>query len=152
MVAPEIEHVYGYDSVGMLVDALLGVDVSFPTQMLTDADAQGAAGSLSLIATDASGTPWSRHPMWDSSIVDWSKLLSQGSTIQLVPGLSIGNGAPMPRYDKARGARGYGGIFFLRTADVSTLVRDSYAVLNGLEEALIQAWARVDTATEGTRQ
>lgn len=151
MVAPEIEHVYGYDPIGMLMDALLGVNVSFPTQMLTDADARGAAGSLSLIATDANGTSWSRHPVWDSSIVDWSELLSEGSTIELVPGLSIADGTPMPRYDNASGARGYGGIFFLRTADVTTLVRDSYAVLNGLEDALVQAWARVDSASGGTR-
>ncbi|MDG4792751.1 ATP-grasp domain-containing protein [Micromonospora sp. WMMD1082] len=140
MVAAELEHVFGYEPIGMLVDALLGHDVTFPPRMLTDRDARAAAGSLSLIATDAAGRPWSRDLAWDESKVDWSTILSPGSRIEAVPGLSIPPGTPLPRYDVTSGALGYGGIFFLRTRDAQTLVRDSYAVLDNLEAALAKGW------------
>jgi biotin carboxylase len=142
MVAPEIEHVFGYDAIGMLVDALLGNPVTFPDRMLTDREATAAAGSLSLIATDAAGNPWSQDLVWDSAAVDWSGILSAGTTIEAVPGLSIPDGTPMPRYDLSSGALGYGGIFFLRTTDAATLVRDSHAVLDNLEAALAEGLRR----------
>jgi biotin carboxylase len=142
MVAPEIEQVFGYDVIGTLTDVLLGDPAGFPDRMFTDADAAGAAGSLSLIATDASGRPWRQRPVWDASVVRWDRLLSAGSTARAVPGLTIPDGTPMPEYDSASGARGYGGIFFVRAADAPTLVRDCYAILNGLETELSQGWAR----------
>lgn len=61
MVAPEIEHVYGSDAIGALTEVLRGNEPGFPARMFTDADASGAAGSLSLIATDADGHPWSER-------------------------------------------------------------------------------------------
>jgi biotin carboxylase len=142
MVLPEIEHVYGFDALGALVDILTGGKPSLPPRMFTDAQARGAAGSLSLIATDAHGHPWQQRLVWDSTLVEWDRLLSEGSTIQAAPGLCIADGTLMPEYDPAAGARGYGGIFFLRCADAPTLVRDCHSVLNGLEDALSQGWAR----------
>ncbi|MEV6976023.1 ATP-grasp domain-containing protein [Kitasatospora sp. NPDC093806] len=136
MVTAEIEHVYGYDPIGMLIDSLLGREVEFPERMLTPADARGAAGSLSLIATDSAGTPWGRELVWDPERVDWPALLSPGSRIEAVRGLTVAPGTPMPRYDVAAGVLGYGGIFFLRTADAAALVRDSYSVLDNLESEL----------------
>jgi biotin carboxylase len=136
MVAPEIEHCFGYDPIGMLADALLGRPVRFPEWMLTDRDAKAAAGSLSLIATDAAGNPWSQDLIWDESRVNWHEIVSPQTRIEAVPGLSIPAGTPMPRYDLSAGVLGYGGIFFLRASDAATLVRDCHSVLNNLEAAL----------------
>jgi biotin carboxylase len=147
MVAPEIERVYGYDAIGTLTDVLLGEQADFPVRMFTDADAKGAAGSLSLIATDAAGRSWNQHPVWDQSVVDWSRLLTPGSSARLVPGLSIQDGTTVPAYDSAGGARGYGGIFFVQAADARTLVGDCYSILNGLEQALVEGWARPENAS-----
>jgi biotin carboxylase len=149
MVAPEIEHVFGYEPIGMLIDSLLGLPVKFPERMLTDLDAKGAAGSLSLIATDDAGNPWAEELTWDEDLVDWSGILSPGTRIEAVPGLSITKGTPMPRYDSSSGALGYGGIFFLRTTGADTLVRDSHAVLNNLEAALSKGWREKNAQTEG---
>lgn len=136
MVAPEIEHVYGFDAIGELTEVLLGNEPSFPARMFTGADASGAAGSLSLIAANAAGEPWREALTWDPDAVDWDTLLSPGSRIDVVPGLSISAGTVMPAYDTAGGAWGYGGIFFVRAKDAATLVGDCYSVLNGLEGAL----------------
>lgn len=136
MVAPEIEHCFGIDIVGMLTDALLGEPVDPPAAMLTDRDATGAAGSLSLIATDSAGRPWSDHPAWDESLVDWTGVIDPATTVTAVPGLCITAGTPMPAYDLTSGALGYGGIFFLRTASADLLVADSYHVLDNLESLL----------------
>lgn len=136
MVAAEIEHCFGYDIVGMLTDALLGEPVDAPERMLTDRDATGAAGSLSLIATDSAGRPWSDHPDWDESLVDWTGVVDPATTVTAVPGLCIPAGTPMPAYDLTSGALGYGGIFFLRTSTADTLVADSYHVLDNLESLL----------------
>jgi biotin carboxylase len=147
MVPAEVEHVFGYDPVGMVVDCLLGRPVAFPGRMLTEADAKGAAGSISMIATDAAGNPWSQSLAWDDSIVDWQSILSPGSRIEAVPGLCIPSGTVVPGYNPTSGALAWGGTFFLSATDASTLVRDSYAVLNGLEGALSAGWrARRATA------
>ena len=140
MVLPEIGQVYGLDMLAALTDLLLGDKPDLPDRMLTDADASGAAGSLSLIATDANGRPWRRRLTWDSTVIDWDRLLSPGSTARAVPGLSIPDGTPMPVYDNASGARGYGGIFFVQATGASTLVRDCYSILNGLERELSHGW------------
>ncbi|MGH3860766.1 ATP-grasp domain-containing protein [Actinokineospora sp.] len=134
MVIKEIENVFGYDMVGMLLREMLGEQVDYPERMLLSGSA--AAGSLSIIATDDAGTPWQRLPVWDFDAVDWSAILSEGSSIEAVAGLSIPNGTPMPKYDVAGGSTNYAGIFFLQARDAETLVRDSHSVLNNLEAAL----------------
>ncbi|GAA2148762.1 hypothetical protein GALLR39Z86_29660 [Glycomyces algeriensis] len=136
MVAAEIEHCFGVDIVGMLTDALLGEPIDPPERMLLDTDATGAAGSLSLIATDSAGRPWTEHPVWDESLVDWTGVVDPGTTVTAVPGLCIPAGTPMPAYDLSTGALGYGGIFMLRAASADTLVADSYHVLDNLEALL----------------
>lgn len=146
MVVPEIEHVFGVDAIGMLIDSLLGEPVDFPKAMLTAADARGAAGSLSLISTDSKGTPWERELTWDHEFVDWSSVLSEGTEIETVADMSVEPGTPMPRYDLAKGVTGYGGIFFLRTKDAATLIHDSYSVLDHLEDALAAGQPGTTTA------
>lgn len=135
MVAAEVEAVFGHDLIAMLVREHLGELVSYPDPM--PVAGTGAAGSLSLIATDSTGKPWQHRLTWDSAAVDWSGILSPGSVIEAVPGLSIPDGTPMPVYDPSNGAINYGGIFYLRAADAHTLVRDCHAVLDNLEGALL---------------
>ncbi len=134
MVASEVETVFGYDLIGMLTREHLGEPVEYPERMLVSGSR--AAGSLSIIATDAAGNPWSSDLVWDFESVDWSVLLSSGSSIEAVPGLSVPNGTPMPRYNESGGSTNYAGIFFLQARDAETLVKDAYSVLNGLESAL----------------
>ncbi|MDN3241492.1 ATP-grasp domain-containing protein [Glycomyces tritici] len=136
MVAAEIEHCFGVDIVGMLTDALLGEPIDPPARMLLDTDATGAAGSLSLIATDSAGRPWTDHSVWDESLVDWTGVVDPATTVTAVPGLCIPAGTPMPAYDLSTGALGYGGIFMLRAASADTLVADAYHVLDNLESLL----------------
>jgi biotin carboxylase len=138
MIAGQIEHVYGYDLVGMLADALLGAPVRLPDRMLTDRDARGAACSLSLIATDAAGVPWTQDLIWNADLVDWSSMVTPGTRVDVVPAFTVPNGTPMPRYELSSGNAALGGILFLRAAEAATVVRDARAVLNGLEHALAE--------------
>lgn len=136
MIAAQIEHVFGYDLIGMLTDGLLGLPCVPPERMLTGRDAQGAASSLPLIACDATGNPWIRDLIWDESRVDWTGLLTTGTRIEAVPHFTVPDGTPMPRHDPSGGVVERGGIFYVRANDPDTLVRDARAVLNGMESAL----------------
>jgi len=139
MIAAEIEEVFGLDLVGMLVNALLGAEVKYPDRMLTDADARGSAASLALIAVDSAGNPWSRQLVWDPQLVDWARIVSPGTQIEVVSGLSIPAGSLMPPYDLSRGFLNYGGAFFVRAPHVETLLHDLYSVLDNLEATLQKA-------------
>jgi biotin carboxylase len=141
MIPAEIEAVFGVEPVGMLTEALLGHVVDFPERMMTFDAARGAAGSLALIATDSSGTPWADEHTWEPSVVDWGTLISPGTRINLVPGQSIAAGMPIPRYDVSAGCLSYGGIFYLRSLGIGTLLKDMYAILDGLEAPLKTATA-----------
>ena len=140
MVPAEVQHVFGYDLVGMVVDSLLGRPVEFPDRMLTEKDAVGAAASIPMIATNAEGVPWTRELAWDDSVPDWRSILTPGSRIETVPGLSIPDGSMIPAYRSASGVLAWGGQFFLQSCDAGSLVRDAYAVLDGLEGALEEGW------------
>jgi biotin carboxylase len=146
MIAAQIEHAFGYDLVGMLADALLGVPVRLPDRMLTDRDARGAACTLSLLAANASGVPWSQDLVWDKTVVDWPSMLSPGTRLDVVPSFTIPDGTPMPRYRLSSGLLALAGVMYLRAADAATVVRDSRAVLNGLEYALAEGSKRGEFA------
>ncbi|RAG84200.1 ATP-grasp domain-containing protein [Streptacidiphilus pinicola] len=135
-ILAQIEHVYGCDLVGMLADALLGLPVDPPASMLTPDDATGAACTLSLLATNAVGEPWSKDLVWDSRVVDWPSLVSPGTRVETVSALTVPDGTPMPTYEPSGGKLGIGGVLYLTSTDAATLVHDAYAVLNGLEDAL----------------
>ena len=132
----QIEHVYGCDLIGMLTDALLGLPTDPPPSMLTPEDASGAACTLTLLATNATGEPWSRDLVWDSRAVDWPSLVSPGTHVETVSALTVPDGTPMPTYAPIGGKLGIGGVLYLTSVDTRTLVHDAYAVLNGLEDAL----------------
>jgi biotin carboxylase len=134
-----VERVFGVDMVGMLTRQLLGEPVDYPARMLTTGTS--AAAELSLIGTDAAGTPWDSSPVWDSRTANLSSLVSPGSTISHVTGMTAPDGTVVPRYEEARGITNCIGMLFLTAPDRHQLLDDTYAVLNGLERRLVDAMA-----------
>ncbi|MEY9952961.1 acetyl-CoA carboxylase biotin carboxylase subunit family protein [Leifsonia sp. EB34] len=142
MVAREILEVYGVDIIRLQQDAALRRPVILAEKMLTSSDANGAAASLSVIAADAYGNPWKTSPPFVPRDVDWSELVSPGTTVEVVEGQSLDHGVPMPLYHPNSGVLGYGGLLFVRAADALTLRDDCYRILDGLEESLMKAARR----------
>jgi biotin carboxylase len=134
MITAEIEAVFGIDPIATLVRQLLGERVEYPPAMLVEGDR--AAASLAVIPTDAAGVPWTSTPVWNPQLVDWSELLSAGSTIELVRALAMAEGSRVPSYDRSGGSRNWLGVFLVTARDPDTLQRDCNAVLNGLEASL----------------
>jgi biotin carboxylase len=137
MIARQMVDVFGIDPIGMLVDHSLGRPVDLPDRMLTAADADGATASVVLIGTDATGRPWDHDLVWDPAIVDWDSLVSPGTTVEPVDGLTIPSGSTFPRYGLADGSRCAAGLAYVRAGDSATLMRDSRAVIDGLENGLL---------------
>ncbi|HWO58993.1 MAG TPA: ATP-grasp domain-containing protein [Umezawaea sp.] len=134
MVTKQMETVFGVDPIAALVRELLGERVDYPPAMLVEG--RRAAASLAVIPTDASGVPWRTNPRWRPSAVDWTSILSPGTTAQQVRTFAMPEGAPVPDYDPSGGSRNWLGVFVVRADDAETLRRDCAAVLNGLEAAL----------------
>ncbi|WP_394940841.1 acetyl-CoA carboxylase biotin carboxylase subunit family protein [Psychromicrobium sp. YIM B11713] len=134
MVTKQIEEVYGIDPISMLVRELLGEAVEYPDVMLVEG--QRAAASLAVIPTDASGEPWQSTPRWRSAEVDWSALLSSGTSVEQVKAFAMPEDTSVPEYDPSGGSRNWLGVFFVMAQDAETLRHDCNAVLNGLEAAL----------------
>ncbi|MFD9738859.1 acetyl-CoA carboxylase biotin carboxylase subunit family protein [Umezawaea sp. NPDC059074] len=134
MVTKQIEAVFGFDPVEALVRELLGEPVDYPPAMLVRG--RRAAASLAVIPTDAHGTPWRTTPPWRPSAVDWTALLSPGTTAHQVRAFALPEGTPVPVYDPSGGSRNWLGVFVVRADDAETLRHDCAAVLNGMEAAL----------------
>jgi biotin carboxylase len=134
-----VESVFGIDLVGMLTRELLGEPVDYPERMLTAGSS--AAAELSLIGTDSAGRPWQSTPTWDSRTANLAALVSPGSTITHVTGMTAPDGTRVPRYDQARGITNCIGMLFLTAPDRHQLLADTYRVLNGLERRLLDAEA-----------
>jgi biotin carboxylase len=132
-----VESVFGVDMVGMLTRQLLGEPVDYPERMLTTGDS--AAAELSLIGTDSTGRPWQSTPTWDSRTADLAALVSPGSTITHVTGMTAADGTPVPRYEEARGITNCIGMLFLTAPDREQMLADTYSVLDGLEQRLVDA-------------
>jgi biotin carboxylase/GNAT superfamily N-acetyltransferase len=133
-ITREVEAVHGVDLVTQLARALLGQPVELPDQMVMTGT--GAAASVALLATDSTGRPWQSHLRFFPDRLDWSQLLSAGSRIELVAGSTAPSGSPMPCYDDGSGTRNFAGLAFLQASDARTLLRDTYAILDGLHDAL----------------
>jgi biotin carboxylase len=134
-VARQINEVFGLNPIEMLSRALLGQQVEYPPQMLIHG--RGAAGSVAIIATDSAGRRWAdRERIWDSRALDWDGLLSPGTNVEVVTGISLPDESPMPRYGSANGAQDFAGVFYLTARDSPTLLTETYAILDGLEQAL----------------
>jgi biotin carboxylase len=142
-VTRELVEVFGVDLLTLQLTAALGERPALPDRLQTGADARGAAASLSVIAADSTGRPWSALPPFVPDLVDWSELVSPGTTVELVKGVSQEPGSPLPRYHPNTGVLAHAGLLFLCAPDPLTLRADSVRVLDGLEEAMSRAWASV---------
>ncbi|MER6401203.1 acetyl-CoA carboxylase biotin carboxylase subunit family protein [Kitasatospora sp. NPDC059973] len=139
MTTRQVEAVFGLDMIGMLTRQLLGRPVAYPPAMLTGAGgsgAAGAAGSLVILAADRAGEPWSEQPRWDFDAVDWTDLLSPGSTIEPVRERSLPAGTPMPAYERAEGANTMAALCFLTARSADVLVADCTRIIEALPKAL----------------
>ncbi|PRY29720.1 ATP-grasp domain-containing protein [Umezawaea tangerina] len=134
MVTGQIETVFGIDPIATLVRELLGEPVEYPPAMLVEGDR--AAASLAVIPTDARGVPWRTNPRWLPGEVDWSALLSPGSTATQVRAFAMEEGVPVPDYDPSGGSRNWLGVFVVDAVGADELLADCNAVLNGLEAEL----------------
>jgi biotin carboxylase len=137
MVVREVEAVHGVDMIGALARALLDEDPMLPKEMLTDAG-QGAAGSVAMYAVDSAGRPWQSLPEFDPGRIDWRALVSPGTRVEVVPDLTADAGTPMPPYDPPRGYLNSAGLLYLTSATAERLIDDAYAIMDGLEGALVR--------------
>ncbi|MFJ9807615.1 acetyl-CoA carboxylase biotin carboxylase subunit family protein [Streptomyces sp. NPDC101158] len=133
-----VEEVFGADLVTMLTRELLGEPAGLPERMLVEGG-RGAAAEMSLIGTDAAGRPWTTTPVWDARTADLDLLVSPGSHVEPVRSLTVPDGTPIPAYDAPRGITNCAGMLFLTSPDPGTLLRDTYAVLDGMEARLNDA-------------
>ncbi|MFI9802945.1 acetyl-CoA carboxylase biotin carboxylase subunit family protein [Streptomyces sp. NPDC052301] len=136
MTVPQIEQVFGLDLVAMFTDQLLGRPVSWPSRALTPADADGAAGSLVVLAVDGAGAPWPRRHLWDSTSVIRSAPVAAGSTLSVVRESSLPDGTPVPVYDPAAGANTMAGLCLLSADRPQTVIRDFTALVDALPHIL----------------
>lgn len=130
----QLEVVFGLDPIGMLVREQLGEPVEYPARMLVSGGR--AAASVAVVPADAAGNPWRTTPVWDPDRVDWTALLSPGSTIESQPAFMMESGRRVPAFDPSGGSRNWLGVFLVTAVDAPTLLRDCRAVLDGMEGAL----------------
>ncbi|MFJ2746151.1 acetyl-CoA carboxylase biotin carboxylase subunit family protein [Streptomyces sp. NPDC087440] len=136
MTVPQIEEVFGLDLVGMLVDHLLGREVAWPDRALTPAQAQGAAGSLVVLAVDGHGKAWPDRRIWDFPVVAADVPLSRGSSLSVVAESSLADGTPVPEYDPAAGANTMAALCLLAATDARTVLHDFAALVDALPRVL----------------
>ncbi|WP_458248470.1 ATP-grasp domain-containing protein [Streptomyces sp. MAI_2237] len=145
MTVPQIEEVFGIDLVGLFTDQLLGATPDWPPRALTPADAQGAAGSLVVLAVDGAGAPWPSRHLWDSAAVVRSAPVDAHSRLRVVEESSLPDGSPVPVYDPAAGANTMAALCLLSADRPQAVVRDFTALVDALPDLLPRH------ATEGAR-
>jgi len=133
----QVEIAFGLDPIGMLIREQLGEEVEYPPAMLVEGGR--AAASVAVVPAAADGTPWQTQPLWNPEQVDWSSLLSDGSTVEPVPAFMLPTGTQVPRFDPSGGSRNWLGVFLLTANDAPTLLRDCRAILDRMENALASA-------------
>ncbi|MGW6272168.1 ATP-grasp domain-containing protein [Streptomyces sp. NPDC055060] len=144
MTVPQVEEVFGLDLVGMLVDHLLGRPVTWPRQALTPAQADGAAGSLVVLAVDGDGGAWPDRRAWDATAA--AKVpLSPGSALSVVAESSLDDGSLVPVYDPAAGANTMAALCLLSATDPRTVLRDFTTLVDALPQVLPAARSKEAT-------
>ncbi|MGW6059639.1 ATP-grasp domain-containing protein [Streptomyces sp. NPDC055189] len=136
MTVPQIEEVFGLDLIGMLVDHLLGLPVTWPQQCLTPAQGRGAAGSLVVLAVDGHGEAWRDRRVWDFSAVAGQVPLSHGSQLSVVQESSLPDGSVVPVYDPAAGANTMAALCLLSATDPRTVLHDFETLVGALPRVL----------------
>ena len=137
MIPRIVYEAFQVDLIDLLLRALLGRDLDLPERMLTSGPPGGqAVASLMLVATDSKGRPWRTLPAFRPDRVDWSRLTSPDTEVEIVRGQTLPSGSPMPAYSPTAGTRNYAGTLFLRSPDPVTLQADCLRIVDGLEAAL----------------
>lgn len=136
MVPRVVHEAFGVDLIDLLVTALLGGEPKLPERMLTSGPSDEAVASLMLLATDSKGHPWSSLPPFRPDRVEWRRLTSPGTHVEIVTGMTLPSGSPMPAFSPTAGTRNYAGTLFLRAPDPVTLQADCFRIVDGLEAEL----------------
>jgi biotin carboxylase len=134
---PRIVHeAFEVDLIDLLLQTLLGAEPELPERMLTSGPTGQAVASLMLLATDSKGTPWRSLPAFRPDRVDWGRLTSPHTEVDVVAGQTLPSGSPMPAFSPTAGTRNYAGTLILRSPDPATLQADCFSIVDGLEAAL----------------
>ncbi|MCZ1011648.1 ATP-grasp domain-containing protein [Streptomyces lydicus] len=136
MTVPQIEEVFGLDLIGMLTDHLLGRPVAWPDGARTPQEADGAAGSLVVLAVDGEGEAWPDRRIWDFPTVREAVPVSAGSRLSVVAENSLPDGTLVPVYDPAAGANTMAALCLLSAADPETVIRDFRTLVDALPQVL----------------
>jgi hypothetical protein len=142
MIARLVEEAFDVDLIGLQAAALLGrVDPTLPERLLTSGRTGRFVASLMVMAADSSGRPWDlKEPVaYRPDLVDWTKLTTPGTTVELVKGQPAGS--PMPAFTPTADTLSQAGTIILTAAAPVTLLGDSYRILDGLEAELRDAAA-----------
>jgi biotin carboxylase len=138
LLTRQVEVAYGFDLVTALAQAAVGQRPRLPDRMLVNPGGR-AAGTVNVIAADSRGRRWSTSPVYAPDRLDLGSLVSPGSRIELVPDFTVSPGARIAAYEPSRGSLNLVGVCYLEAPDAETLVRDAYAVMDGLEKAMAAA-------------
>jgi biotin carboxylase len=136
MVPRVVHEAFGADLIDLLLTVLLGGEPELPERMLTSGPRDQAVASLMLLATDSAGKPWSSLPPFRPDRVDWRRLTSPRTEVEIVTGMTHPSGSPMPAFSPTAGTRNYAGTLFLRAPDPATLQADCFRIVDGLEAEL----------------
>jgi biotin carboxylase len=150
MIAREVQEVFGVDLIDQLMLVLLGQEHQLPERMLTSESSRGAAASLSMLAVDSKGRPWTSLPPFRPDRVNWSDLTSSETTVEIVQGQTMPIGSPMPAYTTTGGHMNYAGTLYVRSRDALTLRTDTVRILDGMEGALCAVERELSTAPDST--
>lgn len=131
-----VDEAFGVDLIDLLVSALLGGTPELPDRMLTSGRPGRSVASLMMVAADSSGRPWDELPPYRPDRVDWGRLTSPGTRVELMAG-GRPVGSAMPAFSPTGGTLNYAGALLLHGADPLALRTDSYRILDGLEGALL---------------
>ncbi|MEU0566004.1 hypothetical protein ABZ297_11505 [Nonomuraea sp. NPDC005983] len=136
MIPRLVEESFGLNMIELHVRSLLDDDLELPDRLLTESPRPGAVAMLMLLPTDSRGRPWQTRPTFRPELVDWSRLVSPGTQVEIVSGLTRPSGSPIPTFSPSGGTRNYLGTVFLRASDPITLRDDCYRITDGFESEL----------------
>jgi hypothetical protein len=131
-----VESVFGVDLIDLLARELLEERVAYPERMLVRG--RGAAADIAILASDSTGSPWRTLPTWNVRRVDWSRLVSPGTTARIVEGLTMPDKSPMPRFTPGSGLSACAGMLLVTAPDAQTLLADCTSIYDGLESVLAE--------------
>jgi biotin carboxylase len=141
------EAVFGVDLLGLQASEALGLAQAYPERMLVGG--AGAAASIYLFAADSTGRPWRSKTEFSWKELDWSKLVSAASRVTIIPTQMVPDGTVITPYHPGSGALNYAGSVLLYSPDPEILLNDSYRLIDGLEDTLLEQENSRKTSSRG---